>query len=232
MAADRPGPSRPPVATQGFTLVELLVSLAVLAMTATLLLAAMTTGRGIDQRASASALAGESVAAAQALLRARLETMAPETFLLGVTPTTDVRGDPTGMAFTADAIGRQQPMPPQRYRLLLTRAGELSLFSADPLSARADQANRDFRGWERAVLLGNVRSLEIAYYGAAPPDNQRRWRGSWSDLPVLPELVRVRVGFAPGDRRIWPDLIARPAATVNALCVVDSVTGRCSFGRQ
>lgn len=211
----------------GFTLVELLVALALLAMTATLLLATMTTGRGLAARVEASAVATESVAAAQNVLRARIEAIIPETFFASATPTIDVRGTDTVLSFTARPGQGRRPGPPQRFRILLTRTGELTLFNIDTLSVVADPDAPTVAGWTRSPLLGNVERLTIAYYGVHPPDNQRRWRGFWQDQPTLPELVRIRVGFAPGDRRVWPDLIVQPTANVTATCQIDVITGRC-----
>jgi general secretion pathway protein J len=213
----------------GFTLVELLVSLALLAVTSVLLLAALTTGRGVEGRAAAVAISHESVAAAHAILRDRIEMMTGEARYGPGDPVVDVRGESTDLRFTAPPSAALQPLPPQRFRLMLTRAGELSLFSLNPLSIRADPDALQMTGWARTPLLGNVTHLDISYFGVAPPDNQRRWRASWRDRPRVPELVRVRVGFGSGDRRIWPDLIVRPAGTVSSACRLVTATGRCAY---
>ena len=215
--------------SDGFTLIELLVSLSLLAVTSVLLLAAVTTGRGAARRADDAAVAGESVAAAHDILRARLEAMIPVT-LYGGDIRVEARGDAKVFSFTAPPGDALRPGPPQRYRLLLTRAGELSLFSIDPLTTRTNPDAPSVRGWHRDALLGNVASLDIGYFGVHPPDNQRRWRAFWVDRPNLPELVRIRVTFAPGDRRFWPELIVRPAATVNDACIIDEISGRCRTG--
>ncbi|MBC7520713.1 MAG: prepilin-type N-terminal cleavage/methylation domain-containing protein, partial [Sandarakinorhabdus sp.] len=189
----------------GFTLVELLVSLVLLTMTALLLLATMTTGHGLERRSAARMTAAESVAAAHLVLRDRIETILPDVSIVPGGSVVDVTGDERSFSFTAPPAAAVQPAPPQRFRLLLTRAGEMVLFSIDPLSTRADPDAISVAGWQRTPLLGNVVRLDIAYFGAAPPDNQRRWRLGWRSRPALPELVRIRVGFAPGDPRIWPD---------------------------
>lgn len=216
----------------GFTLIELLVSLALLAVTATLLLASLTAAKDVERRAEAAATSSESVAAAQNVLRSRIEAMIPETFFVRSTPITDVRGDDRILSFTATPAESLRPAPPRRYRLALTRAGELSLFDVERLSSRPDPLLPAVVGWNRAPLLGNVTGLRIAYFGVAPPDNQRRWRDVWQGRPRLPELVRIRVSFAPGDRRVWPDLIVRPAVTVTSFCLIDTVTGRCRTGAR
>ena len=60
------------------------------------------------------------------------------------------------------------------------------------------------------VLIENISGLELAYFGALdpkqPPEWQRRWEGR-SDLPLL---VRLRARFPAGDDRPWPELIVRP----------------------
>jgi general secretion pathway protein J len=77
------------------------------------------------------------------------------------------------------------------------------------------------------ILLTGVRALEIDYFGPARPDMQRRWRVSWRGQPNLPELVRVRVAFEPGDPRRWPDLVVHPRATIDSLCRLDVVGHHC-----
>jgi general secretion pathway protein J len=211
----------------GFTLVELLVSLVLLTMTALLLLATMTTGHGLERRSAAAMTDAESVAAAHMILRERIETIVPDVSIVPGGSVVDVIGDDKSLSFTAPPAAALQPAPPQRFRLMRTRAGEMTLFSLDPLSTRADPDAPSVAGWARMPLLGNVVGLEIAYFGAAPPDNQRRWRSGWHDRPTLPELVRIRVGFAPGDRRIWPDLIIRPAATIDGTCQADRTARQC-----
>jgi general secretion pathway protein J len=63
-----------------------------------------------------------------------------------------------------------------------------------------------------AVLLEDVAEVRFAFRGlreletAAPP-----WRERWRDMSALPELVRLSVRFPDGDRRSFPDLVIRPA---------------------
>ncbi|WP_310474876.1 prepilin-type N-terminal cleavage/methylation domain-containing protein [Sandarakinorhabdus sp.] len=226
---------RKPVSSRhdaGFTLVELLVSLALLAMTAVLLLATLSTGQGVERRASGAASASESIAAAHGLLRDRIEAMVPEAIYGPGDPIVEMQGESDVMNFLAAPAAAQRPAPPQRFRLLLTRAGELSLFSIDPLIQETDPGLLSVVGWSRAPLIGNVARLDITYFGAAPPDGLRRWRSRWYRRPELPELVRIRIAFAAGDRRVWPDLVVRPAATLNSACVMDRTTGRCRRSAQ
>ena len=58
-------------------------------------------------------------------------------------------------------------------------------------------------------LIRRVERLDLAYWGAPSPDQPAGWQSRWDGRDV-PELIRVRLGFAKGDRRRWPDLITAP----------------------
>jgi general secretion pathway protein J len=58
-------------------------------------------------------------------------------------------------------------------------------------------------------LLHSVARFELAYWGFASPDSPPGWLAQW-DGAALPQLIRVRLSFRPGDRRHWPDLIVAP----------------------
>jgi general secretion pathway protein J len=53
-----------------------------------------------------------------------------------------------------------------------------------------------------AELLRGVDHIELAYW-------LNGWKTSW-DAPTLPALVRLRIVFAGGDPRHWPDIIVAP----------------------
>jgi hypothetical protein len=57
--------------------------------------------------------------------------------------------------------------------------------------------------------MSRVDRLQLAYWGAPSTGAPEGWLAEW-DSPLLPNLIRVRLTFAKGDRRQWPDLIAAP----------------------
>jgi general secretion pathway protein J len=140
----------------------------------------------------------------------------------------DLRGGTNIVSFFAPAPPAQRPSTVARYRLVRTAPGDIVLYSVSDLSDRVNAYAPGEAGWTPTVLLTGVEALEMGYYGAAPPDNQRRWRSQWVERQQPPELIRVRIAFKPGDPRSWPEFVARPAATVNSACRIDSFTGRCS----
>jgi len=58
-------------------------------------------------------------------------------------------------------------------------------------------------------LIRGVERLDLAYWGSPSAGQPAGWQAQW-DSPEIPALIRVRLAFAKGDRRHWPDLIAAP----------------------
>jgi len=58
-------------------------------------------------------------------------------------------------------------------------------------------------------LIRGVERFDLAYWGSPSPSESAGWQSRW-DRRDIPELIRVRLGFAKGDRRRWPDLMAAP----------------------
>ena len=197
----------------GFTLVEMLVSLALLAMAAVLMGSGLASARGLWGRIEANGARSETVEAAQTLLRDRIERLRPVTLFDQSTPYADVDGERGRLVFTALPFDAERPAAMARFRLT---QHERDLVLEDAAGA-----------FPPHVLLSGVSELEIAYFGPETAGGAPEWRQSWARQPTPPELVRIRVKFAAGDRRVWPTLIIRPAATVDALCTIDPERNTC-----
>lgn len=202
----------------GFTLVELLVSLVITAAAAGLLSATLVAGRTARDHGEASAAAVDSVAAAQANLRHAIESVIEEGRPSGSVAAETTLGSPHAFTFLAPPPASRPPSGLLRYTLGLTVAGTLGYTIGD----RTDGMVRS-----TTPLISGVRTLDIAYFGTAPDDPISRWRSRWDGQANAPELVRVRISFPPQDARRWPDLIVAPIATVNAACTVDPNSGKC-----
>lgn len=213
-------------AEAGFTLMELLVALAVLGLAAGLL-TAMIGGAWAALPLAQQPQRDEGVIAAQRIVRARIERLAPLVRIDSTQQIVDARGYPRQFSFAAPPLDREGPGALQRFRLMLTSSGDLVLFAASGLDERVDLNDPSLVGWQATKLISGVRDVELAYYGADRLDPDERWQQFWIDRAQPPALVRIRLRFAEGDRRHWPDLIVRPRATVNALCRINHASGRC-----
>jgi general secretion pathway protein J len=66
------------------------------------------------------------------------------------------------------------------------------------------------RQGETDLLLDQVAGVEFSYFGQFDRNRPAGWVSEWVDPRNLPQLVRVRVIFPPEDLRSWPDLIVAP----------------------
>jgi general secretion pathway protein J len=209
----------------GYTLIELLASLIILAMVSVMMLQGISTGRRVWERVDIANARGETISGAQMLLRSRLERAYPATRYDKIPTYADFFGAANGMSFLAPPRDIHAPSGLIRYTLTLAPNGDLVL------SALSDLAIDPTAPGEPLVLLHNVQQLDIAYFGVVPPDKGPAWHDQWQLLPTLPLLMRMRVQFPPEDARAWPDLLIKPFATVDSMCVLTVMTGKCR-GRQ
>ena len=206
----------------GFALVEMLASLVILGMISVLILSGIGSGRRVWESLDLAAAGGEGVSSAQAVLRDRLEHVFPATRFDADAPYTDFTGETNTVEFLAPPVLSHAPDALRRFQLSLTPAGDLILASASDVAADPERPVL-----QTMVLAHGVRGLELSYFGVAAPDRTPRWRERWEMQAAPPQLVRVRIAFAPQDRRAWPDLVVHPAATIDAQCVLNAATGRC-----
>lgn len=68
---------------------------------------------------------------------------------------------------------------------------------------------------EANLLLDQVAGVEFSYFGQYDRNRPAEWVREWVDPSSLPQLVRIRVIFPPGDARSWPDLIVAPRLSLH-----------------
>ena len=213
----------------GFTLIEMLVSLGVLGLLSMLLLGGVFQTGSFLQRQAGRTGAREDVVTAQQLLRDRLEQLRPVIVGTSATPQVDVRGDEGVLNFIAPPLDRAAPDALWRYRIAVTAAGDLVLYWADTLDDGFD-LEAGTAGWRPILLARHVAAMRVSYFGENMTGMGRGWQSRWIARPQPPELVRIALAFRDGDVRVWPDLIVRPRATVNTACRIAKLTGRCEEG--
>jgi len=214
-------PPRPRSRSGGFALVEALASLVIVAMIAALVLQGVGVGKRVWDRVDHTASSAEAIEGAQTILRGRLEQMFPATLYGGQEAETDIHGQHDSLEFLAPPTDARRPAPLRRYRLEVNVGRQLLLSSISDVVWNQDP------GVTQQVLLSGVQQIDLAYFGAAPPDNVSRWRSDWHDMVSPPDLVRLRVAFAPGDTRRWPELIVHPLVTIDSNCILSAATSRC-----
>lgn len=195
-------PCLPPFRQRGFTLVELLIAIAIMALlgaaASIMLNAAINNEDAIGERQHAL----EEVALGLLTLRRDLEQLAPRI-------PRDVQGDPLAARIVGGQIGDNSEvefvhdgrrlLPGQtalsslervRYEFEDNTLVRYSVAAADPT------ANTE---WQRRVLMRDVKRFVVNFY------NGERWSPFWppSSQVAAPQPAGVQVVI---DTEIWPDL--------------------------
>lgn len=210
---------------KGFTLVELLIGMVLLGLIFTLLFGGLRLGSrswdGGAERAEASA----QLRAVQGFLRRKLGQALPLTWQTGAGTRLAFEGTPETLKFAAPLsahagggglylLGLALEQGETGQRLILKRAP-------------ADHEAADFSALEQgeqSVLAEQVKSMAVAYFGAASAGEAPEWQDRWEDTQRLPLLVRIRVELDGG--RIWPDFVA--PIVVDKACTWDAFHRRCT----
>jgi general secretion pathway protein J len=187
----------------GFTLLEMLLALAMLALITSTILGGMHFGKRAWQTGQTYDASGEIEAAAMAISELLRRSFPAVVTAVGKRPTVVFYGGPDGCRFTMLSEGETQ-----RAGLILTEIGvrsnggrnDLALWTKvfRPQTALAATTEE----MEEASVLHDVASFDLAYFGAVESDSSPTWRSSWTDADRLPHLVSVRLAAVRGGRRI------------------------------
>jgi general secretion pathway protein J len=194
--------SEEPGTDAGFTLVELLVSVALLALLSVLLLDGMKLATSRFTRNPQLINRAQRVAALQEFLLTELADARP--ILDSQAPARSIafEGGPTHLLFLAPA--------PESTPLGGLMAFGLRFDPSRTSDGRLELAGRLFEvqakaPWRNTVLLDHLAKIRLSYYGALSPDVRPAWADEWSSDRILPRLVRLSASFADGSP--MPDLV-------------------------
>jgi general secretion pathway protein J len=213
---------------RGFTLIEVLVSLSLMSLMATIMIASLELGGHTWRRVTRQVSDTDDIAQAQRALRQWLASLYPYQnantegaapgFLVSDGETIEFSGLASGSI--ADGI--------LRYHIGRSKSATATLdvqFRRDH-NGLSDDSSPD---WSNEVLLKGVAGVAIRFWSNTD-DTAGRWIDRWIDQNHIPRLIRIDVSFAAGDRRRWPSLFVEPRVDTNARCVFDVVSRRCRGG--
>lgn len=215
-----------PSSQAGFTLLELLIAMTVLALLMTLTFGGLTFGARAWERTLQTTSDVLDLRASQTLLRNALGHAYPRLVAKGAEAAfVDFDGTPTRVRFLAPppqvfaAGGRasfdlRADTQGGRTKLVLAIGPEIPGATPTPIA--------------EDILLDNVKSISFSYFGSPGQQETETWRDTWQNRMNLPKLVRVHVEFAEGDARIWPDLIVATQIAVDVSCNYDPVSKSCA----
>jgi len=200
-------PVRAPSASAGFSLVELLVVLAIFGLMSVLLFDSLHFASRASIAGNARLDRTRDVALASAFLRRQLADIRP----LPDSPQETGRqvafeGGPSGLDFVAALPGYLAPGGFQSLRVALEtgRSGSALTLRWQPLGGEtADNAKP-----APSVLLDGLSTADFSYFGPTAPREPPDWHATWSGATGLPMLIRLKLVFADGYAP--PELIVAP----------------------
>jgi len=214
----------------GFTLIELVVALALLALISGMLFGSLSMGARAWDGGEAKAADVSSMRQAQAFLREQIEAELPLRVKKGAELPLMFAGESNEIRYAAALPPRVQDGGAYFFRLAVAKNGEKSqLILERTIPDPAATQNPEFTDAEHSVLADGIAELKVSYYGRdanAADVDAPSWRDRWDDKQRLPLLMRIEVTPVKGAR--WPPLVVEPRRAPESACAsYDPVHNRC-----
>jgi general secretion pathway protein J len=225
----QPERDTPPNPDSGFSLMEMLVGLVLLSLTAMLLTASLRSGRAA-LNAISRIHAATPVAATQGYLRqalAQARSMPRNNAVNG--SDASFAGNAQSVVFTTSFAPQGQYEGLYRVEIALAAAAQRGTFDLNlvqvvwrppndtplpPLVSRS------------SPLINGVTGASFAFYGDMDDNAGAVWRSNWAHPVKMPTLVALDVSFAANDPRRWDRLIL-PVYASESVAVTCPPRGRC-----
>lgn len=218
----------------GMTLIEVLTSLALFALLASLLLLAIRLAEHASGSVARLNQGAWRVVLAQQLLRRVLESAYP--FEPGSSAAAHgIDGTGSTLAVTGPMPMAAGSMGYYRYLFILQKRADgldnlVVQTRLDRGSTSSPLTPADSAALPKEVLLARIESARWSYLAPRTDNLDASWQPTWLNSwhrSVLPLLIRLRVTFAPMDSRVWPELLVYPRITDNAQCQFDAIAQVC-----
>lgn len=207
-------------AQAGFTLLELLIALALLSLLTLALYGSLHNGTRVWEATNASTADAETIRAAQEQITEIIASAYPKRVAEDATHTSlAFDGEPGALHLLAPDPSLNGALADTTIEahasdgkliLVVTRALELA----------------DTPKMQPHILLANLNAFSFRYFGPDKPDGKPVWHDRWARRLSLPLLVQVNASFI-GHHATWPDLIVRPQITGSVGCTFDALTKSC-----
>lgn len=196
-------------ADDGWSLVEMLVAVGLLAMLMVMLANAATSIRGT--LATAASMSRQTVIeAAGRHLRHVISGAVPLAQPDAGSRQTRLVGGPQGLEFVSAYAPQGQYDGFYVVRLAQEPTSKPGLFDlVEVRTLYRQRAARDSaepaRPQTRHVLVDGIAAVALGYHGRR--DGAQAWHSDWAGRSALPDMISVDVAFPPGDRRFWSKLV-------------------------
>jgi general secretion pathway protein J len=207
----------PHAASRGFTLVEVIIAFALLALLAALMFqsfryATRATDVGITRNE-----ANEDTRRAQDFLRQHLEEMLPLRYQKEIGQPLRFVGDGQRVVYVAPVISRIAEGGVMWWELTARIDNENGVLTLRRAPMTGDESSPPtFDAQNESVLAENIRAAKMSFFDQPDPQLSGNWVENWTDDQRLPNLIRVEVTDRQG--RAWPELIVAPQIAPSVGC--------------
>jgi general secretion pathway protein J len=192
----------------GFTLIEVLVALVLMAAGLALAFATLRSTTAVATRGEDMAQASERMRAVHGYLRARLTSAQPIVFATDRGTLRQARfiGTPQRMRFVTDLPDYLGHGGPYLHDVVADRDGRLLVgFSVAQPDASLEDLEQRAEAQRPERLADGLRAVRFRYRGLDEENRLGPWQDRWETSEMLPLQVKVEVEAVRGGR--WPDLV-------------------------
>jgi general secretion pathway protein J len=210
----------------GFTLVELLISMTLLALILTILFGGLRMSSKVWDAAEKNSVKNTHLVSLQNFLHRQFSQIIP----YQINQNTDKNIVFFGEANRIHMIARMASRHDSGGLYLISIAVEKTENGTE-LVLRRVVSNPQFidfellKKTEKLVLAEDVDQLNFQYYGSGSKTGQARWMPAWTVQTRLPLLIRMDLSFT--SNRKWPVLVVAPVIGKNTGCMWDVAENRC-----
>ncbi len=203
----------------GFTLVELMVALLLLALMSSILYGSLSLSATSWDRGEAKAEQAGDMRQTGEFLRQALTAEHPLRLHKALDQPLYFAGASDSLAFAGSTPGRVGGGI-YYFRIALAPSGESSkLLLSRTIPDYTALKPPSFDAAEASVLADGIAQLKFSYFGRDPDAADvvdPTWRDHWDDPQILPLLIRMEVKTAQGTS--WPPLVVEPRIAAEAGC--------------
>ena len=192
----------------GFTLIEMIVALALLSLIMGVLAGSIKVARNVLGAVERTAVANTALPAQSYLRAAFAQTVPARLSTTSADRSPVLVGDATRVRFKTfyATLGQLEGLYTVDIRLEPGRdrdGFDLVAIQALQRPAAADGSVPDAPS-RRSVLATNVRAIRIGYFGTSETKvDDWQWVDAWTSADRLPRLVRIDLTFQPGQGQNW-----------------------------
>jgi general secretion pathway protein J len=202
---------------RGFTLVEMLIALVLMALVAGVLFGSLRLAGRSWEVGEQRLEDGANARAAQQFLRAHLAQQYPLRMRRDAERPLFFAGERDSIRFASVLPDRVVAGGTLLLRVSLIRDGQRSdLVLERAIPDGPVTPDFAFDRAERSILAADVEKVRIAYFGQESDTEEPRWLDRWSDAQRMPRLIRLDID--PRRGAPWPSLVVEPRLSLEAGC--------------